>query len=303
MRENRLDMVHGPPNRATELTRFDEPRGDQRWVLNTNSVLPLCPLCLCGCLSRRRGFTLLELLVVIGIVALLFGLLLPALSSAGGASRSLTCQSNLRQLHAAAEMYANRSDGRYPVAVRYENREEFTTIAWDFEQTRRGVISPGVMWKGIIDVGEIHQCPDCHLNSTFGADPYTGYNYNTTYIAGEATFPNLGWARVRPGVPRGAWRRTETTAVFGDGAWKQGANKFMRAPGNSVEGSLQTCYAGGQAFRHSGGRTNVAYLDGHVGSTSTPFRGRFATETLLRDVMDFPKNGFLSDDDSAYDPR
>ena len=64
---------------------------------------------------------------------------------------------------------------------------------------------------------------------------------------------------------------------------------------------LSMIYAGGQAFRHDG-TTNIACLDGHVAAVSRPKKGQSATEPLLQ-VMGFPKNGFLSDDDTAYDPR
>lgn len=249
-----------------------------------------------------RGFTLVELLVVIAVVAMLAGVLVPALRAGAAASRSAACRSNLRQLFLAAETYSQRSAGRYPVAVRYEQGDEgFETIAWDWRHAPDEPPSPGPLWGGV-DPDRVQQCPDCTENSTFGDDPFTGYNYNTTFIGGEAVFPNLGWASVRPGLPRTLWRRTTETAVFGDGGWKGGANKFMRAPLNTVEGNLHTVYAGGQAFRHRG-RTNVAYLDGHVGAVGRPRKGELATDALLADVMAFPQNGFLSDDDSAYDPR
>ncbi|MGI9013547.1 MAG: prepilin-type N-terminal cleavage/methylation domain-containing protein [Phycisphaerales bacterium] len=255
-------------------------------------------------LLRRRGFSLVEIIVAIAIVALLISLLVPVISGAGRRALSMQCQSNLRQLFAMAETYSLRSNGRYPVAVRYEREagEPFTTIAWDFEQSRAHV-DLGPLWKHVAEPGKVQQCPECDAcASTFGNDPYTGYNYNTTFIAGEARFPSLGWSSVRPGLPRSQWRRTDTTALFGDGGWRGGANKFMRAPLNTVERDLQVVYAGGQAFRH-GGTTNVAWLDGHVSAVADPRPGEFATENLLRDVMNYRANGFLSDDDSAYDPR
>ena len=51
----------------------------------------------------RRAFTLIEVLVVIGIVVILVGLVLPALGTLAEGGRSAECQSNLRQLAAASQ--------------------------------------------------------------------------------------------------------------------------------------------------------------------------------------------------------
>src|SRR3954464_5217582 len=57
------------------------------------------------------GFTLIELLVVMGIIAALIAILLPVLSNARVAARSVACQSNMRQLGQALLMYANPNHG------------------------------------------------------------------------------------------------------------------------------------------------------------------------------------------------
>jgi len=71
--------------------------------------------------NTPRAFTLIELLVVISIIALLIGILLPALGAARKAARDVACLSNVRQIGLAVQLYAADFDGMLPWAWAPDN--------------------------------------------------------------------------------------------------------------------------------------------------------------------------------------
>jgi prepilin-type N-terminal cleavage/methylation domain-containing protein/prepilin-type processing-associated H-X9-DG protein len=254
---------------------------------------------------QNKGFTLVELLVVISIITVLLGILLPSINRARQQAQSILCLNNLRQMSIAATNYTYSFNNHYPLAYynqkvgqrRYFYSWDFTTCN-DWSTTPASVtIEPGILWQKIT-IEKVQQCPSFKGYHNSIADPYTGYNYNTSYIGMDETQepPNsIKITRVK---------KPFETAIFGDGQYWDGANKFMRAPfPNPQDASFSGRYAGAQGYRHLG-KTNVAYCDGHSKSVSERFIGTDAKgkqELQRYNQENAEKIGFLSPDNSAYD--
>ena len=160
---------------------------------------------------------------------------------------------------------------------------------WD---TLEEKVIPGLLWQGET-IEKIHQCPSFKGSHNWFADPYTGYNYNTSYIGhgqGESiVVPTMAIMVKRP----------SQCALFGDGQYAGGANKFMRAPLSdpAADPSCNYRYAGTQGYRHCS-KTNVVWCDGHTSSEKELYT---KIEPASQENLIAPGTGFLSPDNSAYD--
>lgn len=242
--------------------------------------------------GRSRGFTLVELLVVVAIIALLAAMLLPALARAKNQSRRIACLSNLRQMQFAAAIYVEDHSQYYPMAQYYTNSEngQFCYYCWDLTSIGYPAtqVVPGLLWQGQ-GTARIQQCPSFNGATNWLVDPFTGYNYNTSYIG-----HGQGESQEEP-AKVSELTKPARTLLFGDGQYSDGANKFMRAPWpNPGDSSFTGRWSGTQGFRHLG-RSNAAFCDGHAEA----MRHRY-TANADGDAGVAPGTGFLSPDNSLY---
>jgi prepilin-type N-terminal cleavage/methylation domain-containing protein/prepilin-type processing-associated H-X9-DG protein len=242
--------------------------------------------------SDPDAFSLIELLVVIAIIAVLASLLLPALNRSKAEAKRVHCVSNLRQMGIAAQTYVGDFAGRYPVAYHYGDIEGVpASICWDLTTVAGNppTVIPGLLWQAP-GPKAIQQCPAFAGSANWALDPYTGYNYNTSYI-GHGDYESIQVPARESSVAHPA-----KTVIFGDGQYVAGANKFMRAPWpNDGDDGFRGRWSGTQGFRHLG-RSNAGFCDGHAESLR-----RCYTNNADGTVSVAPGTGFLSPDNSMYD--
>src|SRR4051794_38508351 len=100
---------------------------------------------------RRKAFTLVELLVVIGIIALLISILLPSLQRARAASESTVCASNLQQMGVGIQLYIAHNKGKLPLVWQ---RSWAAPVVPGFPEDGRGWTVFGLLYdpKGSIKI-------------------------------------------------------------------------------------------------------------------------------------------------------
>ncbi len=231
--------------------------------------------------QNRKAFTLVELLVVIGIIALLIAMLMPALNKARVSAMTVACASNMRQIGMMFANYAadhgylpplNSQDLYNPDAINkdamgmphmlgpYMGHPEWWEISF-----RSGFMRPYPMPKNVF-VASVFVCPVFRIESSFLPEAYKSGYSESTYLVPPYGFgggDDYVWAKPRrPGTIKNPAQRIHVGETNGT-AW------HLSNPNSDFNSSLNT-------DRHKKG-CNFLFADGHV----TWFRGQDVIRQLL----------------------
>ncbi len=218
----------------------------------------------------KRGFTLVELLLVMGLISLFGLLMVPSVQRGREAARGAACASNLRQMHAAYLLYLNDHEGRF--FPWRQNTEQGTLWYWGLEtggvgEGARGLDRSKALLAPYMGVHTVETCPSFPYGSTAFKRKYEtasyGYGINIYLIADSLEARRTGvstWTGLT---------RPDQMLVWGDAAQ---INMFQ-APASPSNPMLEEWYYLASRpnelptyhFRHQG-YVQLIFGDGHVRS-------------------------------------
>ena len=248
---------------------------------------------------KRKGFTLVELLVVIGIIAVLISILLPTLARARESANRVKCASNLRQIAMASIAYANENKGSLP-PTRFDNGPVqspgydylFTysyTNTWPVGANDIGSNIGRLLERKYLTNWSIIECPS---SGRAQDDQWRQYQYNIHIKQKGTVGKKVWWNKINNfgKVPKGP------VPAYALSSGTVGTFEFP----SSVQRALACDFINDLEFAfHAtrGGRAwNLAYIDGHVSTVTADRRlsrqgGNWARFTDMLTALEYIDSG------------
>lgn len=228
---------------------------------------------------KQRAFTLIELLVVISVIAILLGILLPALSKAKALAENVICKTNLHQYGIVIGGYTGDNDAAFPDPEYwlFEDPEELEMGPKNCQWHNGSLVLNGLLWNSS-ETREIHMCPLFYkLSKHYGEDhpfhdvlievrPLYSYSMNA-YLGSKASGGVLKTIQVkRPSTvfvftEENMWATPGLTdSVLNDTVM---LNRFPPYGLTDISDTFGTMHSS-QGSDLTSGYANLVFVDGHV---------------------------------------